>query len=1018
MEAMRRLYLYLKHGLRLFALYLGLRLSSQSLLAAVGFTLTPSTVSNTYHGILTLQITGLTSGESVVVQKFLDANTNDVIDGADLLSQQFQLTDGQASVIGGITNINVPGDTDPTPGQITARVIFRGGEPWLNFVGRYAYRISSPTGLFTSITNSFTISSAAYAQSLTGNVVNHGTNVPNAVVLVFYPPRPGHDGPGTPVAGAVANNSGSYTVELPSGVYLATAFKSEYLGNLAPLPVSVGSAATVVTNIILTNATRTISGKLADAATNSIGLPGLFVHAIAGGLAAIANSVPNGDFTLRVGPGQWGVGAEGPGILGYINLDSDTLAPVDTTTGSVSGLVIKYPKANALFFGSVRDHQNQPLGGIGVESANEDWSYWHDASTDDNGNYVAGALGGGSWNVDVNEEDPAVANYLFPESSSTNLSAGQAVRQDFTAILATNHISGHLRDNNSNPIPGVEIYAYAQIAGRFFVTGTYTDSGGSYSLNVANGTWTVGVDYGDTDDVLTGNYLPPPSQMVGVTNNDYTVNFTAVIASYRITGSVKDYANHPVPNLYVSALATIGGTNLVVWGWTDADGNYTLGVVNGNWNVWICCGCGNWPAGYCCPDSQTLNIANGDGIADFTLVQTGQIVITTSSPLPPGSVGNPYSLQFEAASCLQNLVWTATNPPPGLALSPWGELSGFPSAAGSNYFFVEVNDGIGDSTAKACTLIIRSGIPDVATYYVAKLSNYRQTNSVGVIPDSELGPYGALLGILQTETGLVSNASCILPTDAAKAFPPGNSELELRVHEAFAGESTLNAGYPSGLYSFEIHTADDGEQFSVLNLAATSFPDAPHVSNYAAAQTINPSDDFMLQWEAFSGGTAGDLIRLIVLETDASPVLKLVYPEAIFTAFLDSDATSATIPAGSLEANASYLGLLQFIRITDSNDFDYPGAVGVAVVSAQTFFTLGTAAAAPTLAQPTKPSSTQFRFLLTGVAGQNYTILKSTNLNSTNWFVLLVTNAPATSFFVLDASATNSRAFYRALSGP
>src|SRR2546421_6932474 len=66
--------------------------------AAVGFTVTPSTVSNTYNGYLTLQVTGLTNTETVVVQKFLDANTNAIVDGGDLLWQQFNLTDGTNSL--------------------------------------------------------------------------------------------------------------------------------------------------------------------------------------------------------------------------------------------------------------------------------------------------------------------------------------------------------------------------------------------------------------------------------------------------------------------------------------------------------------------------------------------------------------------------------------------------------------------------------------------------------------------------------------------------------------------------------------------------------------------------------------------------------------------------------------------------------------------------------------------------------------------------------------------------------
>ena len=83
--------------------------------AAVAFTITPSTVSNTYSGTVTLQVTGLTNTETVVVQKYLDLNTNGIIGGADTLVQQFTLQDGVVSVIGGVTNRNVPGDLIQLP---------------------------------------------------------------------------------------------------------------------------------------------------------------------------------------------------------------------------------------------------------------------------------------------------------------------------------------------------------------------------------------------------------------------------------------------------------------------------------------------------------------------------------------------------------------------------------------------------------------------------------------------------------------------------------------------------------------------------------------------------------------------------------------------------------------------------------------------------------------------------------------------------------------------------------------
>src|SRR5258708_6117392 len=78
----------LKTSLPLLCLTLPLLLC-QTLPAAVTFTVTPSAVSNTYSGSITLQINGLATGDTVLVQKYLDANANSVIDAPDILVQQF-----------------------------------------------------------------------------------------------------------------------------------------------------------------------------------------------------------------------------------------------------------------------------------------------------------------------------------------------------------------------------------------------------------------------------------------------------------------------------------------------------------------------------------------------------------------------------------------------------------------------------------------------------------------------------------------------------------------------------------------------------------------------------------------------------------------------------------------------------------------------------------------------------------------------------------------------------------------
>lgn len=139
-------------------------LVAQSLSAAVTFAVTPAAVSNTYSGPITLQVTGLASGDTVVAQKYLDANTNGVIDAADWLAQQFTLTDGQAGmVIGGVTNFNVPGDADTTAGQIAANLNFPNGDFTQSIVGKCLFELSSPAGHFTPLTASFSVTNFPYA---------------------------------------------------------------------------------------------------------------------------------------------------------------------------------------------------------------------------------------------------------------------------------------------------------------------------------------------------------------------------------------------------------------------------------------------------------------------------------------------------------------------------------------------------------------------------------------------------------------------------------------------------------------------------------------------------------------------------------------------------------------------------------------------------------------------------------------------------------------------------------------
>ena len=487
----------------------------QSASAAVTFTNTPAAVSNTYNGTITLQIGGIPTGDTVVVQKFLDANTNGVVDAGDLLVQQFNLTDGQAGmVIGGVTNFNVPGDLNAATGAITATLNFQNGDFVQNIVGNYLYVLSSPAGHFAPITNQFAVMNFPFPQMFTGNVVSNSTSttLSNAIVLLFPPPRPGNKGPGgNPLAGVVANNAGSYTVQAPPGTYMPVAFEYNYVANMSTAPVlTLAASQTITTNLTLTNATASISGQVVDANNSSVGLPGVFLPTMANpGLIAATLTDTNGNFNVPVVAGQWSLGSTDLGLIihGYVGWNNGT-----NVNSGATGVTLAYPQATALLYGSVKDNLGNPLVGIDVNASDNSNLYTMDGYTDTNGNYFVGVLGGlGSndlWQVGVSSKS-IPANYIFSQpridqNGGTNINAGTAVQANFTAILATNTISGNVQDSNGTNIVGVGVSASATINNRNYQVSVDTDANGNYSLNVANATnWSVSINCNGGSDSLS-----------------------------------------------------------------------------------------------------------------------------------------------------------------------------------------------------------------------------------------------------------------------------------------------------------------------------------------------------------------------------------------------------------------------------------------------------------------------------------------------------------------------------------
>jgi hypothetical protein len=562
---------------------------TQTALAAVSFTVTPAAISNTYNGTITLNVTGLTNGDTVLVQKWLDANTNGVVDGGDLLFQQFPLTDGQASVFTNgnttVTNFNVPGDTDGSAnGSITANLY-----PIFNFsqlfVGKYLFVLSSPAGHFSPMTNSFSITNFPFPQSFAGTVFSNATSttVPNAIIILNNL----NLGGSSVTAGTVANNSGAYSINVPPGDYELMAIKTNYVANGTNAPVlTLGAGATISTNLTLTKATESISLKIVNANNSSQGVPGILVSAQTGnghsggisGLLGAGFTDTNGNATIQVNANVWKIEGNDESLApdGYLALQNKM--SVDTTTGSVSGVTIALPKVTAVFYGTVKDNFGNPLPGVtAIESEDNNGNYEMDGYTDQNGHYVAGAVGGLSddqWQV--SEDSSTLTNYVFSQGEGNiTLSAGRAYQYNFTAILATNQITGNVQDSDGNPVPDVNVSANATINNINYNVNGDTDDNGNYLIIVGNGDWSVSLNCNGNDNSLdgiygSGNYNCPESEDATVDdNNTNNVNFLVQLCDGIDVITTSPLPNGLINNYYYDELQASSCNGNFTWSLND-----------------------------------------------------------------------------------------------------------------------------------------------------------------------------------------------------------------------------------------------------------------------------------------------------------------------------------------------------------------------------------------------------------------------------------------------------------------
>jgi hypothetical protein len=976
-----------KNTLRLafFSLLLPL---AQSGRAAVGFSVTPTVVSNTYSGPITLQVTGLNPGDTVVVQKFLDANADGVIDAGDILIEQFDLTDGSNFVIAGITNNNVPGDTDTVAGEITALQNFQTDFTQI-LVGQYLFKLSSPAGHFAPITNAFTVTNSSYAQKLAGVVSSGGTPMANAGVILFQPS--GSDGGMNPVGGTVADSSGSFSMAVPAGTYLLAAFKSNFVADTtAAGNLVLAAGATLNTNLNLIATTQSISGIVYDTNSPALGLPGVLVPVETGtGLLGICFTDTNGNFSAGVNANQWKILPDSASLAlhGYVGLENKV--QVSTTKGSVSGVTLALPKATAFFYGTIKDSFGHPLTGeVAVYSDdqnstnNDNGSYQSDGYADTNGNYVTGVVGSANtnefWQVSI-DNSSSFPNYVFSQpdfdqNGGTNVVVGQVTLANFSAILATNYIFGQVTFNGS-PVTNLQVNASSQDTNNYQSQAT-TDNNGNFSLQVGNNTWFVNLNCqgnnNSLDSILgSGNYQCPCGYTITINNNNASTNFIVPGGSDgEIYGYVTNTSGNPISGVNVNASDCNGDDYSTS---TDGSGYYTISLPSGIWDVNVDCN-GLNSKNYQCVSDQFVTVNGNDVEQNFTAQSNGSsggpLTIGTGY-LPDELASNYYDTTLSASGGQTPYRWSMSPGslalPGGITLATNGVISGTPVTAdiGTNYFSIRVTDFQGNTADQLLSIVIYPTL--------TMASNSLPNGMVGAAYTAQISVSGG-------------DASYGYSYNVEGTLPPGlnlGSGTTTSSNEVF-----IISGTPtnSGTFSFTVQAYDLDFNEVQNNYSITVSSSSLQIVT-ASLNNATAGAAYTDQLQA-SGGTAP---YAWTIANGSQPL-----PSALT---LSTNGTISGVPAAA--------GTNSFIvRLTDHN-------------SVTTTRTL-------TLITNPKPvltqlnwAANQFQMRLTGAANQAYTVQVTTNLASTNWISLLYTNdTTSNSFLVIDANATNKQRFYRILIGP
>jgi hypothetical protein len=538
--------------------------------ATIALSVTPAVTSNTYSGVVTLNITGLTNFQQIKVQTFLDLNGNGTVDNGEPLMDVFNLKESGVTIVGGITNLNLPYDSNPATDAITATLSF--ALPLENLVGQKIYHVPG-----TTATATLTVTNASLGQSVSGVIYSNGVApFANAMVAALTATNQNY------VGGVVADAAGRYVLALPPGTYvLLPVFPGFYADTSRSPVINLTNGLAATNNLFLTNTTATIGGTVYDFA-NTNGIGGVFLQGQSGSLFEIAFTDTNGYYSLGVtASGNWKVRPppERLSRRAYLSLQNNSVV-TNASAGNVTNASFGLYRGTNLFYGRLTI-SNQPVPNVCIEANDDGQIYAGKGYTDSHGDYTVATLLnsnalplGTTWfcSPSPNGQWNLFTGFIFNYADNVVFTNQPTCAQNFVGLPTSCTVSGTLVNNTNQPLVGVGVGGTAMIGGLNYVTGFVdTDTNGNFTVYAAPGTWNFNANCCGNHSLEDQNYYEAGTVPVAVPPSYAGLKLVVFPADQPQIGQPqKNYGNQFMFNVYGAnghsyTVQSIGGLATTNW---------------------------------------------------------------------------------------------------------------------------------------------------------------------------------------------------------------------------------------------------------------------------------------------------------------------------------------------------------------------------------------------------------------------------------------------------------------------